>query len=202
MNRFEPTVFVVDDDTSVRDMLVAMLHTAQHQTASFGSAEEFLAAWHDDRPGVVLLDIRLPGLSGLELQDRLRDRRAQLRFLILSGADEVAFAVQAMRNGAYDYIEKPFESAKLLGRVNEAIEDLRHSFEAASRVALLTDRQRQVLALVVDGLPNKAIAARLGLSEKTVESHRHQVMHRLRVSNVPDLVKLVLSTDFKPPPTA
>jgi FixJ family two-component response regulator len=193
MKAFEPVVLVVDDDASVRDMLVAMLHTAGHKALAFASAEEFLAAWRPDPPAVVVLDICMPGMSGLEVQSRLRDRRSVLRFLFLSGADDVASAVQAMRNGAFDYIEKPFEATVLLAGVDRAIEDLRQSFEAAARIALLTDRQREVLALVVEGLPNKAIAVRLGLSEKTVESHRHQVMHRLGVGNVPDLVKLVLA---------
>jgi two-component system response regulator FixJ len=192
---FDPLVFIVDDEPSVREMLVSMLRAARHKTVAYGSAEEFLGAWRPEQHGVVLLDICMPGMSGVDVQKQLRDRRSELRFLFLSGADDVGTAIQVMRDGAFDYIEKPFETAVLLERVDAAIQDLRHSFEAAARLGLLTERQKQVLALVVEGLPNKAIAARLGLSEKTVESHRHQVMHRLAVGNVPDLVKLVLSLE-------
>lgn len=194
----EPTVFVVDDDHAVRRFLCGLIASVDLRVEAYASAREFLDAYEPGRPGCLLLDIRMPGMSGLELQKELAERAIDLPVIILTGHGDVQLAVHAMKAGAVDFIEKPFNNELLLDRVQNAVAE---SVEADStrvrrdqimgRVDLLTPRERQVLDMVVAGETNKGIARRLDISEKTVEIHRAKVMEKMQAKSLADLVKMV-----------
>jgi FixJ family two-component response regulator len=195
----EPTVFVVDDDPGMRQSLRWLLESVSLNTETFATAEEFLAAYDPARPGCLLLDVRMPGMSGLHLQEELVARRANLPIIILTGFAEVSTAVRAMKMGAADFVEKPFSDDALLDRVLKAIEVDRRTRQgaaareaAARRLALLTPRERAVMECVVVGKANKVISTELGIGEKTVEPHRSQMMKRLKIDTVAELIRLVL----------
>lgn len=204
----EPTVFVVDDDAAMRDSLRWLFEFVGLAVETFATAEEFLDGCHPARPGCLLLDVRMPGMSGLNLQDELAARHFTLPTIIITGYAEVATAVRALKTGAIDFIEKPFSDELLLERIRQAISADRQArevqaqrAEVAARFALLTARERAVMDLVIAGKPNKVIAAELGLSPKTVEVHRANVMRKMEAPSVADLVRfgLVLSaTTGKP----
>lgn len=200
----EPTVFVVDDDPAMRDSLRWLFESVGLAVETFATAEEFLNGCHPSRPGCLLLDVRMPGMSGLNLQDELAARHFTLPTIIITGYAEVATAVRALKTGAIDFIEKPFSDELLLERIREAIVADRQAREAqaqradvAARVALLTTRELSVMELVIAGKANKVIAADLGLSPKTVEVHRANVMRKMEAQSVAELVRLflALSTD-------
>ncbi len=194
----EPTVFVVDDDDAVRRFLGGLIASVNLAVETYPSAQEFLAAYQPGRPGCLLLDMRMPGMSGLELQKELAERAIELSVIILTGHGDVATAVHTMKAGAVDFIEKPFNNELLLDRIQKAVAD---SVEADStrvkrdeivgRVDLLTPRERQVLDMVVAGETNKGIGRRLDISEKTVEIHRAKVMEKMQAKSLADLVKMV-----------
>lgn len=195
------TVFVVDDDPGIRDSLQWLIGSVGLPVELFGTADEFLRYYDGSRPGCLVLDIRLPDMSGLQLQEELQRRGFAVPLIVISGYAEVPVAVRAMKAGAIDFIEKPFSDQTLLGRIQQAIElDLRtraslaRRAEAERRLSLLSRRERQVMELVVAGRSNKAIASSLGLSPKTVEVHRAQVMKKLHVDSLAELVRLVLSS--------
>jgi FixJ family two-component response regulator len=193
----EPTVFVVDDDQAVRRFLCGLIASVDLRVEAYASAREFLDAYEPGRPGCLLLDIRMPGMSGLELQKELAERAIGLPVIILTGHGDVQLAVHAMKAGAVDFIEKPFNNELLLDRVQSAVAE---SVEADStrvrrdqimgRVALLTPRERQVLDMVVAGKTNKGVARRLDISDKTVEIHRARVMEKMQAKSLADLVKM------------
>ena len=194
-----PAVFVIDDDSAVRKALGRLLRAAGFRTTAFASAEEFLARLHPDAPACVVLDVRMPGMSGLDLQAELAARRIEIPVLIVTGYAEVALAVRAMKGGAFDFIEKPFSDQALLDRIRAAValdeESRRHRAarqEVAARLRLLTARERDVLTRVVTGKSNKVIAAELQLSTKTVEVHRSHVMEKLKADSLADLIRLSL----------
>ncbi len=194
----EPTVFVVDDDQAVRRFLCGLIASVDLRVEAYASAREFLDAYEPGRPGCLLLDIRMPGMSGLELQKELAERAIGLPVIILTGHGDVQVAVHAMKAGAVDFIEKPFNNELLLDRVQNAVAE---SVEADStrvrrdqimgRVELLTPRERQVLDMVVAGETNKGIGRRLDISDKTVEIHRAKVMEKMQAKSLADLVKMV-----------
>jgi FixJ family two-component response regulator len=195
----KPTVFVVDDDEAMRESLRWLIQSVGLPVETFATGEEFLAAYDPARPGCMVLDVRMPGMSGLQLQDELIARDVRLPILIVTGYAEVPTAVRALKAGAFDFIQKPFSDELLLERVRRAIERdarLRESgatrSDAQARIARLTPREREVMSLIVEGQSNKVIAATLGLSAKTVEVHRAQMMRRLAVDSVAELVRLVL----------
>ncbi len=198
MEEHKPTVFVVDDDPAVRDSLRWLLASVDLDVETYASAPEFLDAYDPDKPGCVLVDVRMPGMSGLELQEELASRSTKLPVIIITGHSDVQMAVRAMKGGAFDFIEKPFNDQALLDLVQKALERNRETIEAQvehehiqRRFDLLSPRERQVLDLIVSGEPNKRIAFNLGLSEKTVEAHRARVMEKTEAGSLADLVKMV-----------
>ena len=193
----KPTVFVVDDDEAVRNFLRALIESVGTPVETYRTAAEFLNAFDLTKPGCLVVDVRLPGMTGVDLQDRLRRMNATLPVIVITGFGEVAVAVEAMKRGAFDFFEKPFDSAAVLQRIQEAIELDARSREKQDRRTLiverakrLTPRERQVMNMVVSGLPNKAVAARLNVSPKTVEAHRANAMRKMEASSLPELVRL------------
>ncbi|MBP2293314.1 response regulator transcription factor [Azospirillum rugosum] len=196
------TVYVVDDDPAMLHSLAWLIGSLGVPVESFASAEEFLRAVKPDRPGCLVTDVRMPGMSGLELQDTLSRAGSLLAVVVITGHADVPMAVRALRAGAVDFIEKPFNDQVLLDRVHEALEKSRRAWEEQARkahvrslLARLTPRERQVADLVVAGKPNKVIAAEISLSPKTVEVHRHNVMEKLGVGSVADLTRLLLESE-------
>ena len=199
----EPTVFVVDDDEAVRRFLSGLIASVGLRIEAYASAREFLDACDPDRPGCLLLDIRMPDMSGLELQKELKSRGIHLPVIILTGHGDVQVAVRAMKAGAVDFLEKPFNNQQLLDRVQQAVaENTRASDsrvrqdEIKARVARLTPREREVLDLVAAGETNKGVARSLDISEKTVEIHRAHVMEKMQANSLADLVKMIAILEF------
>ena len=191
-----PTVFVIDDDPDVRLALNRLLESVGWSVATFPSAQRFLEA-SDDARGCLVLDLAMPGLNGLELQKALEARGSVLPIVFLTGRGDVASSVAAMKGGAVDFLEKPVDDERLLAAVSQALakheelQDERDRREqVAVRLALLTARERQVLDLIVAGRLNKQIAAALGTVEKTIKFHRANVMHKMGVRTLADLVKI------------
>ncbi len=194
----EPTVFVVDDDQAVRRFLCGLIASVDLRVEAYASAREFLDAYEPGQPGCLLLDIRMPGMSGLELQKELAERAIDLPVIILTGHGDVQVAVHAMKAGAVDFIEKPFNNELLLDRIQKAVAEgveadstRARQDEIMGRVELLTPRERQVLDMVVAGETNKGVARRLDISDKTVEIHRARVMEKMQAKSLADLVKMV-----------
>lgn len=196
------TVFVVDDDDAVRNSLRWLLKSVGFPVTLFASAQEFLSAYQTDHPGRLVLDIRMPGMSGLELQRHLSLRGAIIPIVFITGHGDVPMAVDAMQQGAFDFLQKPFRDQDLIDRVQRAFEK-----DATSRRALaevdrirehfesLTAREREVLALVTSGKANKVIAAELDVSPRTVEIHRARVMEKMEAPSLAALVRMVLDLE-------
>ncbi len=200
----ESTVFIVDDDDAVRSGLELLLQAEGYRTRSFASAREFLACCTADSPGCLILDLQMPEMSGLDLQRTLSDRGIYLPILFLSGHGSVPTAVQAIRFGAIDFLEKPFDSDILIDRVRAALQadsEQRKALTFVSdfqeRVARLTSREREIMDMVVAGKASKVIAADLGISERTVEIHRARILQKMDVRNAAELVRLVLSAESR-----
>jgi RNA polymerase sigma factor (sigma-70 family) len=194
------TVFVIDDDASVRDSIALMLGLAGYRTSVFADAEAFLAAWREDWAGCVIADVRLPGQSGVELQDALRKRGTTLPFVIITAHGDVATARAAFRSQAVDFLEKPFDNAQLCAAIETAfaLEERRiqrHDSRRADAEKLdrLTAREREVLERAAQGLHAKEIAAALGISSRTVEVHKTRIMEKLGVRNVAELVRFAIA---------
>jgi len=197
------TVYIVDDDASVRDSLALMLGLSGYSTALFADAEALLAAWQPHWTGCVVADLRLPGRTGIELQAELRARASPLPFIIITAHGDVATARTAFQASAVDFLEKPFDHAQLRAAIESAFSRegrrLQRSAEAA-RLAVLTVREREVLEQAAQGLHAKEIAARLGISPRTVEVHKTRIMAKLGVRNVAELVRFALAGDSSPDP--
>jgi len=192
-----PTVFIVDDDPAIRFAMQALMDSVNVKHEIFGSGDEFLEKVQDRRPGCLVLDIRMPGLGGLELQEELIARGSTLPIIFITGHGDVPMAVEAMQKGAVDFIQKPFRDQDLLDRVREALltdkerrEEQEKHAEVDKRLARLTNREREVFDLVVTGKPNKVIAYELGVSQRTVEIHRARVMEKMQARSLADLVKM------------
>ena len=199
MPRPEPTVFVVDDDRAMRESLSWLLDSVGLRVRSYATAADFLAEHDPAQPGCLVLDVRMPGMSGLDLQAELARRGVELPTIVITGHAEVSMAVRAVKAGAIDFIEKPFSDQLLLDRVRQALEvDLearevrRRREDARRRLATLTAREREVLNLVVAGKANKEIASALGVSPKTVEVHRAHVMSKMCVDSLAELIRITL----------
>ncbi len=198
-------VYVVDDDLSARESLCWLLNTEGIATRAFASAEACLEHWSSDWSGCITVDVRMPGKSGLQLQEELNSRHNLLPVIVLTGHADVPIAIRAMKLGAYDFLEKPYSDSELLTCVKNALElgrEIDHAELERNRaeiaIANLTDREREVMCLVVEGNTNKAVAARLGISEKTVEVHRSRVMEKTAASSLSDLVRICLMLKEKP----
>lgn len=198
--RTGPTVYVVDDDDGMRDALKLLLSTVGYATAVFASAPDFLRRYKPDEPGCLVLDIRMPEMSGLELQQQLNRTGSMLPVIFITGHGDVPMAVQAMKEGAFEFIQKPFRDQDLLDRINHALQldaenrkAVARRAEVLRRLESLTARERQVMDMVVDGGANKVIAIDLGLSERTVEIHRSKVMEKMAARSVAHLVKMHLT---------
>jgi FixJ family two-component response regulator len=197
-----PTVFVVDDDEPVRDSIGMLLETVEVPYESFANAQAFLDAYDPTRTGCLVLDIRMPGMSGLELQQRLIDMNASIPVVFITGHGDVPMAVEAMKRGAVDFIRKPVRDQELLDRINEALSvDAGKRAEVAdleqirARVDSLTPRELEVFQRVAEGQANKVVAIDLGISERTVEIHRSQVMQKTGARSLAALVRMKLTLD-------
>src|ERR1700693_3137622 len=200
-----PIVYVIDDDDGMRSALSLLLSTVGHKTLAFANPTDFLAQFDADVHGCLVLDIRMPGMSGLELQQHLNRNGSMLPVIFITGHGDVPMAVQAMQEGAFEFIQKPFRDQDLLDRINHALQQdaenrstLARRADVVRRVESLTPRERQVMDMVVDGSANKVIAIDLNLSERTVEIHRAKVMEKMGAPSVAHLVKLQLSLRSEP----
>jgi len=196
----ESTVFVVDDDPALRESLAWLLESVRLPARTFASAHEFLQSFNKDQPGCLVLDVRMPGMSGLDLLDRMVAEDAGLPVILLTAHADVPMAVRALKAGAADFLTKPFNSQELLDRIQVALEkDRRRRVDQArlavlgKRFATLTPREHEVMALVVSGYSNKEIAGQLGVSAKTVEAHRNKVMEKTNAGSVADLVRMAIA---------
>ena len=196
------TVYVVDDDAAVRDSIALMLGLAGYRTSVFADAEAFLAAWREDWAGCVVADVRLPGMSGVELQEVLRRRGAALPFVVITAHGDVPTARAAFKSQALDFLEKPFDEAQLRKAIDTAfaLEERRMQRRDsrrgdAEKLGRLTAREREVLEHAARGLHAKEIAAALGISPRTVEVHKTRIMEKLGVRNVAELVRFALAAE-------
>jgi FixJ family two-component response regulator len=204
MTESEALVFVVDDDDSVRKALARLIRSVGFNVETFASAREFLARGPHDGSACLILDVRMPGLSGLDLQKELAASGSTLSIIFITGHGTIPMSVQAMRAGAVEFLEKPFEDQALIDAVHEALQkdeqarqkktELREIHE---RVNSLTPREREVFALVVTGKLNKEIAFELGTNEKTIKSQRAQVMKKMQADSLADLVRLAVKVGIK-----
>ena len=207
MSAEQPVVFIVDDDRSMCEALQRLLGTVGLKAHTFGSAHEFMSAKRPDAPSCLVLDVRLPDLSGLDLQRRLLDMDPPMPIVIITAYADIPMTVQAVKAGAVEFLTKPFRDQELLDAVQEAIDrDRTLRLERAKLTELrqtygsLTQREREVMTLVVTGLLNKQVAARLGTSEATVKAHRAQLMQKMRVESLAQLVRVAGRLGLLPPP--
>ncbi|OWT65508.1 response regulator transcription factor [Candidimonas nitroreducens] len=194
------TIYIVDDDEAVRDSLRWLLEANGYRVRSFGAAEEFLNAYDPDQVGVLIADVRMPGMSGLELQEELLARRAPLPVVFITGHGDVPMAVSTMKKGAVDFLEKPFNEtdlrtivANMLQQASERVSQAQAQKSHQAVLSRLTTREQQVLERIVAGRLNKQIAGDLNISIKTVEAHRANIMEKLEVTTVADLMKIALA---------
>lgn len=203
MNPKPASVFVVDDDDAVRNSLRLLLKSVGLPTVALASAREFLDSWHPAQPGCLVLDVRMPGMSGLELQQELNRLGAIMPVIFISGHGDIPMAVEAIQHGAFDFLQKPFRDQDLIDRVQRAL-----AADHASRQTLaqrdvlrqrhesLTPREQEVLALVTKGKANKVMAGDLGVSQRTVEIHRARVMEKMGAQSLAQLVRMVIDLDL------
>jgi FixJ family two-component response regulator len=191
------TVHVVDDDAAVRDSLTLLLRTVGLPSRAYASGDEFLGAYTPRHVECLVADIRMPGLSGLELQQELAERHVDIPIIFITGHGDIPMAVKAMKSGAVDFIQKPFRDQDLLDRIHQALQIARSSQDARletmtiqERVGTLTPREREVMDKVVKGCANKVIAMDLGVSQRTVELHRARVMQKMGARSLAELVRL------------
>jgi len=204
LNPAEPTVYVIDDDESIRELLVWLMRRNQIRAEAFPNARSFLKAFRPDVPGCLILDLYMPGMSGLELQVYLKEAGIDMPVIFLSGRADVPKAVHAVKSGAIDFIEKPFDYKRIVELVGQCLRrdaasrgERLQSRQRAERLATLTQREREVLARVVAGKVNRIIAEEMEISIKTVEAHRARIMEKLAVDSVAELVKATLGA--RPP---
>jgi len=205
MSKPQRIVYVVDDDPAIRDALRWLFESVGLEVETFDSAQAFMATYEPGRPGCLVLDVRLPGMGGLDLQEKLLSRHDSLPVLLITGHADVAVAVRAMKMGAVDFLAKPFNDQILLDKVQKAIDMHRHRIKVRSarseideRIRQLSTRENQVMRQVVGGKSNRTIAAELGLSPKTIEVHRARVMSKMKAKSLAELVRLHLTACTHP----
>lgn len=198
MTRDDASVYVVDDDEAVRDALGVLLDSVGLKSHVFSSPQAFLEHYTPDISGCLVLDIRMPGMSGLELQQRLTEQNSLLPIIFITGHGDVPMAVEAMQKGAVDFVQKPFRDQELLDRINSALEKhaadlamLKEVAEIRTRISALTKREKEVMDAVCKGSANKVIAMDLGVSQRTVEIHRARVMDKMSARSVAQLVRMM-----------
>ncbi|MCG7900464.1 MAG: response regulator transcription factor [Candidatus Thiodiazotropha lotti] len=198
-----PTVFVVDDDQAMRNSLKWLIESVSMQVETFESANAFIQSYYPGRSGCLLLDVRMPGMSGLELQEYLKVNQIAIPVIIITGHGDVPMAVRAMKAGAVDFIEKPFNDELLLESIRHAMavdakqrDTQSQRAEIATRLARLTPREHEVMLMVTNGKANKEIATSLGVSSKTVEAHRARVMEKMEADSLAELVRMAISANL------
>ena len=198
----QPIVYVVEDDDALRSLIRALVQSIGMTCRVFPSADRFLEQYDPRQPGCLVLDLFMPGMSGLELQDELNLRGAVIPVIFITGHGDVASAVAAVRHGAFNYLQKPFRNSELIANMREALEQDRRNRAVLAdqdairdRIALLTPREREVLELIVRGLASKVMAHEMGLSTRTVELHRSRVMDKMGASSIAQLVRMFM--DFQ-----
>jgi two-component system response regulator FixJ len=201
MTGYKPTVFLVDDDNAVRDALELLLDSVDLNTMSYPSAAAFLDDFDQNRRGCLVLDIRMPGMSGMELQTALVEKSINIPIIFLTGHGNVSMSAKAFRTGAIDFLEKPFDENVLLERIQEAMQlDQSNQALAARRadastcLATLTPREREVMLLIVAGNANKEIATKLDLSTRTIETHRGRILEKTGAQSLADLIELAIAS--------
>ncbi len=199
MSEKNATIFVVDDDEAIRDSLDVLLKTVDLNTTTFSSGDEFLEAYDSGWEGCILLDIRMPGTSGMEVQKRLAESGCSIPIIFITGHGDIPMAVEAMHIGAFDFIQKPFRDQDLLDRIDQAltISDEQEQQSARKKTVqnqfqTLTPREQEVMQFVVHGSANKVIAMDLGVSQRTVEIHRARVMEKMQARSLAELVRMAL----------
>ncbi len=199
----QQTVYIVDDDEGVRDGFGLLMNTVGQKYEVYSSAIEFLESYNPDMTGCLVLDIRMPRMSGLELQEKLKEKNSLLPIVFITGHGDIPMAVDAMRRGALDFIRKPFREQNVLDRINEALDleagkrrILGDREDVHSKISQLSEREREVFELVAEGQMNKTVAQDLGISERTVEVHRAQVMKKLGVKTLAQLVRIKIAEEL------
>jgi len=205
MTEPNPTIFVIDDDASLRKSLSRLLRSAGYTTEAFASAEEFLARDHYGGIGCLLLDVQMPGLSGMDLQKELNKADYHMPIIFITGHGDIPMSVEAMKDGALDFLTKPFHDKELLQVIEKAIEKDTYAraeydeiLDIRRRIERLTLRENEILGYVITGMLNKQIAFELGIAEKTVKIHRGRIMEKLCVASVAELVRLAEKAGIKP----
>ena len=205
MTESNATVFIVDDDASMRRALSLLLQSAGYRVETYASAEDFLRREHYHGVGCIILDLRMPGLTGMELQENLTRSEYGMPIIFLTGHGELSMGIQAMKRGAIDFLTKPCDDEQLLGAVQGAIrrdiqarENYQEKQEILRRIDLLTPREKEILRYIITGLLNKQIAAKLGIAEPTVKIHRGRIMEKLKANSVADLVRLAGKAGIEP----
>jgi FixJ family two-component response regulator len=206
MASHDATVFIVDDDEAVRDSLGLLLRSAGYRARVYGGARDFLKAFDPRDHGCLVLDIRMPGMTGLELQKHLQEIGCNIPIIFITGHGDIPMAVEAVRQGAVDFIQKPFSDQELMDRIGDALEQATRQREGElerldimDRMGSLTAREREVMGQVVQGKANKVIAADLGVSQRTVEIHRARVMEKMQANSLAHLVRMVMVSENQPP---
>jgi two-component system, LuxR family, response regulator FixJ len=204
MKESTPTVYIVDDDNGVRSSIRVLMKSVGLPAVTHASAKEFLETYHPNQPGCLVLDIRMPGMSGLELQEALNEKGAVIPVIFITGHGDIPMAVEAMRHGAFDFLQKPFRDQDLIDRIQQALardgeirESLREHGRTRARISSLTPREKEVLELLTSGKANKMMAQDLGLSQRTVEIHRAHVMEKMGAKSVAQLVRMVMDLEYR-----